>query len=219
MTRATAEYRGVLEQCVQQLSLRCVGLNLALADTVYAGNHVDVTLLPQDIYLRARQVATAPSLRLPPQEQARGPLLQGDGGAVAAGRVRPALMFNMSGAQDVSLVLNDVQTLQRNQQQSVEPQQPQLSKQPPRRAQTSYATSNLFPLQPGQPLTHIGSMRVLAQPRIELPLIRGCRVMVCRGSGAPAPDRFPIPHASVSRQHAVVDVAADGTPRSIPTLI
>jgi hypothetical protein len=201
----------VLEQCVQQLSLRCIGLNLALADTVYAGNHVDVTLLPQDIYLRARQVATAPSLRPPHQEHA---LLQqhaaGDG--VASSRGRPALMFNMSGAADVSSVLNDVQTLQRNQHRDP-------SMQPPRRAQTSYAKSNLHPLQPGEPLRHIGSMRVLAEPRIELPLIRGCRVMVCRGSGAPAPDKFPVPHASVSRQHAVVDVAADGTPRPIPTLI
>jgi hypothetical protein len=216
MTRATAESRGVLEQCVQQLSLRCVGLNLALADTVYAGNHVDVTLLPQDIYLRARHVATAPSLRPPHPEH---PLLQqqqqqrASGDGMASSRSRPALMFNMGGAADVSLVLDDVQALQRNQQQSTGPPQQQ------RRAQTSYAKSNLHPLQPGEPLRHIGSMRVLAEPRIELPLIRGCRVMVCRGSGAPAPDKFPIPHASVSRQHAVVDVAADGTHRSLPTLI
>ncbi len=192
----------MLEQCVQQLSLRCVAMNLALADTMYADNHVDITLLPQDIYLRARHVATAPSLR-PQHEVQAVPHAAGD--EAVLGRSRPNLMFNMSGTADLSLVLSDVQTLQRNQQQRIEKHAPH------RRARTSYTKSNLLPLQSRDSLTHIGSMRVLDQPRIELPLLSGCRIMVCRGSSPPSPDKFPIPHASVSRQHAVVDVTADGT--------
>jgi hypothetical protein len=194
-----AESRGVLEQSVQQLSLRSAALNLAVADTVYASHHVDVTLLPQEVYLRARKVATAPTGTLGAPWRA----------AEEVSRSSPALMFNMNATDDVSRVLDDVQNLRQNQHH----QQNRLQQQ--RRAQTSYAKSNTNPLPSHAPVKHIGSMRILADPRIELPLVGGSRVVVCRGSAPPTPDRFPIPHASVSRHHAVVDVGADGTCRRV----
>ncbi len=210
--RLKSESRGVLEQCVQALSLRCASMNLAVADTAYAGNYVDVTLLPQDVYVRARPVATAPAF------SSRQPLAQQAAVEVEGGK---RLMFNMSGAADVARVLDDIHTLHQSHQQrhdhqhQHQHQQQQQRQQQQRRAQTSYAQSNMHPLPSDEPLKHIGSMRMLADPRVELPLIKGSRVMVCRGNGAPAADRFPIPHASVSRQHAVVDVGGDGTCRHV----
>jgi hypothetical protein len=207
--RLKSESKGVLEQCVQALSLRCAGMNLAVADTAYAANYVDVTLLPQEVYVRARKLATAPAFRQPQQEHVHAPPAEVEGGK--------RLMFNMGGAGDVAHVMDNIQILHQNQQHSYQqphPHQHQHQHQlQQRRAQTSYAISNLCPLPSDEPLKHIGSMRILADPRVELPLIKGSRVMVCRGNAPPSVDRFPIPHASVSRQHAVVDVGGDGTCR------
>ena len=213
----STESRGVLEQCVQQLSLRCADINLAVADTAFDSNHVRITLLPQHVYVRARKITTAPAHW---QQQQHVQTAGGVDRGVAAGRTAPALQFNMATTDDISRVFDNLKTLRKNQQQQSPPphqqqHQPPRHQQQQRRAQTSYATSNTNPLPSAQPTRHIGSMRVLAEPGVELPLMMGSRVMVCRGNDLPSADRFPVRHASVSRQHAVVDVGADGVCRSV----
>jgi hypothetical protein len=177
-------------------------MDLAVAHTTYASNHVDVTLLPQLVYLRTRNVSTAPTFGRPYQRNSHQ-LQDGSDEAADIGN-NQSITYDMSSATDISRVIENLRTLQRGQQDTLGLQRQQ------RRAQTSYAQSNTMPLKDGEPVKHIGSMRTLANPVQELPLIGGSRVLVCRGNGLPTADRFPISHASVSRQHAVVDVGADG---------
>ncbi len=191
---------------MQQLSLRCAAMDLAISHTAYTSNHVDVTLLPQQVYLRARHVSTAPAIRS--NHQSTMHHVPDELEEAADRGQNHALCFNMNNAADVSRVLDNLKTLQ-DQQVMQQPHRLQ------RRAQTSYAQSNTLPVTADEPIKHIGSMRILADARQELPLIRGSRVVVCRGNGLPSADRFPIPHASVSRQHAVVDVGADGVCRYV----
>ena len=194
---------------MQQLSLRCATMNMAVADTMYAPKHVDVTLLPQHVYLRTRKISTAPTFRPTYQNHSTDYPSTEEAETRLDGRPNNSLCFNVSGAADISHVVENLKTLHSSQQSVQEPQRQQ------RRAQTSYAKSNTLPIQADEPVKHIGSMRTLADAGRELPLIKGSRVMVCRGNGLPTADRFPIPHASVSRQHAVVDIGADGICRCV----